>query len=120
MTGVVKHDGESEWGIVLVDRDGVIRFWSDATEGLTGHRRADAVGSTLDLIVPPQFREQHWAGFRTAMASGRTRGTNDTPVLPVLCAGGGVRLLHSRFHLIFASDGSVTGVVAVLGPVAAL
>jgi PAS domain S-box-containing protein len=42
--------------VVLADRNGVIRFWSRGAEQAFGHAVAEAVGQTLDLIVPPEHR----------------------------------------------------------------
>lgn len=37
---------------------------------LFGHERTDALGSSLDLIVPEPFRARHWIGFRNAWEVG--------------------------------------------------
>ena len=57
--------------IILADRAGVIRVWNQAAEALFGHRAAEAVGHTLDLIVPEPYRPAHWAGFSRAVQQGR-------------------------------------------------
>ena len=49
--------------IVIADTDGVIRLWNEGAARLIGHSATDAVGQKLDLIVPPDFRAQHWNGF---------------------------------------------------------
>jgi PAS domain S-box-containing protein len=59
--------------MIVVDRGGVIRYWSEDAERLTGHRAPDAVGQTLDLVVPPEYRPRHWAGFEAAMQTGTAR-----------------------------------------------
>jgi PAS domain S-box-containing protein len=89
-------------GVVLADTSGCITSWDGGAEQLFGHRAADAVGATLDLIVPPDHREVHWAGFRRAMATGTCRLDRATTNLPVLCADGEVRLFPGRF--VFLAD----------------
>ena len=59
--------------VVICDRDGVIRFWNAAAERLFGFTRSDALGKSLDLIIPERLRERHWAGFTRTMATCHTR-----------------------------------------------
>ena len=39
--------------LVFAEPSGVIRIWNPAAESLFGQRAAEAIGQTLDLIVPP-------------------------------------------------------------------
>ena len=57
--------------VVLADPNAVIRFWSRGAEKAFGYTAVEAVGQTLDLIVPPEYREAHWSGFRRTLASGK-------------------------------------------------
>jgi DNA polymerase family A len=61
-----------EPALVFAEVTGVIRIWNSGAEALFGHRAEDVVGQTLDLIVPPEYRERHWAGFRAADGRNRT------------------------------------------------
>jgi PAS domain S-box-containing protein len=105
--------------MVVADTDGVICFWSQGAQELTGHPAASAVGHSLDLIVPPEYRERHWTGFLAAMASGRTRFEGGAANIPVLCADGAVRCWPGRFTLIRDARGHPVGAAAVLVPPAA-
>ena len=60
---------ESAAALVFAEPSGVIRIWNSAAESLFGHRAAEAIGQTLDLIVPPDYRGRHWEGYRAAMAA---------------------------------------------------
>lgn len=55
--------------IILADRDGFIRFWNSGAEAIFGHSADHVAGHRVDLIVPPDYRDIHWAGFN------RTLGT---------------------------------------------
>lgn len=88
--------------IVVADTDGVIVHWSNGAEQLFGHSRADAVGESLDLVVPDDFRDRHWAGFHRAMSTGECKLDRAVTHLPVKCAGGGVNVFPARF--VFLSD----------------
>jgi PAS domain S-box-containing protein len=61
--------------IIFADKQGVIRIWNNAAANLFGYLPDEAVGRTLDLIVPEDLRHAHWNGFRTAMASGHTKSS---------------------------------------------
>jgi PAS domain S-box-containing protein len=100
--------------LVIADVDGVIRYWNGGAEALTGHPPAVAVGSSLDLIVPPDYRERHWVGFRAAMASGNARFEGAAANIPILCADGIIRRWPGRFTMIRDARGTPAGAAAVL------
>ena len=102
--------------LVVADTDGVICFWSQGAQELTGHPAATAVGRSLDLIVPPEYRARHWAGFRAAMASGTARFEGGAANIPLGCAAGAVRRWPGRFTLIRDARGHPAGAAAVLIP----
>src|SRR5215469_12707265 len=71
--------------IVACDRDGIIRFWNPGAERLFGHSSADAVGCSLDLIIPERLRQRHWDGYRRVMTTGETRyGSGDMLSVPAV------------------------------------
>ena len=64
---------QSPDGIIVADREGLIRLWNPGAEAIFGYTAGEALGRSLDLIVPERFRAAHWAGYRRAMAEGRTK-----------------------------------------------
>src|SRR6516162_804467 len=60
-------------GIIFADREGVIQIWNGAAAELFGYLPGDAVGHSLDIIVPEHLRHAHWEGFGKAVASGHTK-----------------------------------------------
>ena len=83
--------------LVIADRSGTIRLWNQASADLFGHSQGDAVGASLDLIVPPEFRERHWIGYNRAWIEG-IADAQRIALMPVLCADGEVR--HFPGHLL--------------------
>ena len=59
--------------LVYADRDGKIVRWNQAAFSLFGYSAAEALGQSLELIIPERLRAAHWTGFDSAMASGSTR-----------------------------------------------
>ena len=60
--------------LIHADAEGVIRAWNAGAEALFGFSAAEALGASLDLIIPERLREPHWVAYRRAMACGATRG----------------------------------------------
>lgn len=58
--------------IISTDADGVIRSWNSAAADLFGHPEAEALGRTLDLIIPERFRERHRTAIERVSHGGPT------------------------------------------------
>jgi PAS domain S-box-containing protein len=104
-----------EQALVVADRAGVIRLWNEQATAMFGHTEADAVGATLDLIVPEHFRVRHWAGYQHAW----DEGISDDPrvaLLPVLCADGEIRRFPGRLFPVRGPHGQLAAVAGIWSP----
>ena len=71
--------------IIATDRAGVITFWNPGAARIFGFSSAEAVGQSLDLIIPENLRTRHWTGFNNSMATGESRyGHGDLLSVPGL------------------------------------
>ena len=70
--------------IVFADPDGIIRLWNSGAEAIFGYSAEEALGQTLDLIVPEKMRERHWEGYRKVMDIGVTKYGSDILAVPAL------------------------------------
>lgn len=102
--------------IVISNASGAITLWNAAAQRMFGFTSADALGKSLDIIIPERLRGRHWSGYETTMASGETRYGHDVLRVPAIHQDGRslsiaftVALLHSP-----APDHAVTGIVAVI------
>ncbi len=59
--------------LVYADAEGIIRMWNRGAVRIFGFSEAEAVGQSLDIIIPTGLRERHWQGFRETMRTGQTR-----------------------------------------------
>jgi PAS domain S-box-containing protein len=59
--------------IVAAGTDGSILLWNRAAERIFGYTEAEALGRSLDLIIPERLRVRHWEGYRRVMQTGATR-----------------------------------------------
>jgi PAS domain S-box-containing protein len=60
-------------GVLFADANGIIRFWNTGCERLFGHTAAEAVGQSLDIIIPEAQRPRHWQGYTNTMRTGQSR-----------------------------------------------
>lgn len=89
-----------EHAMVVATSDGRIAFWDDGAAELFGYSATEAVGQSVDLIVPDDLRERHWAGFHRVMAGGDRHLAGATINLPVRLRDGTVLAFPARFvHL---------------------
>ncbi|GAB4302210.1 MAG: PAS domain S-box protein [Desulfuromonadia bacterium] len=58
--------------VMIADRQGVICYWNDAAVRIFGFSHDEAIGSSLDLIIPEPLRKRHWEGYRRVMECGVT------------------------------------------------
>jgi len=64
---------ETPDAILIADGEGIIIFWNQGAQLIFGHTAAEAVGQSLDLIIPENLRDRHWDGYRRVMTSGETK-----------------------------------------------
>jgi PAS domain S-box-containing protein len=102
--------------VVISDASGAITLWNPAAEHMFGFTPEEALGHSLDLIIPERLRGRHWEGYEKTMATGQTRYGHDLLKVPAVHKDGRalsiaftVALLHSP-----EPERKVTGIVAVI------
>ena len=70
--------------IIFADKEGTIHLWNSGAEAIFGYSAEEAIGETLDLIVPEKLREKHWEGYRKVMDTGVTKYGSDILAVPAL------------------------------------
>jgi PAS domain S-box-containing protein len=100
--------------IIAVGNDGKIILWNPAAERVFGFTAADAVGQSLDLIIPERFRERHWNGFHHVMQSGQTRYGSEVLRVPALHKDGRALSIAFTVALVKSSDSQTNSIVAVV------
>ena len=111
LAALVRAAGDA---IVVADPDGVIRLWNPAATRIFGFATEEALGQSLDLIIPERFRARHWAGYRQVMQTGQTRYGADVLRVPATHKDG--RRLSIAFTVALLTDagGRVTGIAAIV------
>jgi PAS domain S-box-containing protein len=99
--------------VVIADPSGIICFWSVGAEKAFGYRADQAVGQTLDLIVPPEHRDAHWKGFQRAVATGSADVEGLITPFPVRRASGDIEETPGRLTLVRQARGQVIAAMVV-------
>jgi PAS domain S-box-containing protein len=93
----------------------VIRFWNRGAERIFGFAAAEAIGQSLDIIIPETLRARHWEGYDRVMRTGVSRySSGDVLAVP------GLRKDGSRISLEFTvvprrdDEGRMRGIAAIL------
>ncbi len=99
--------------IVYANREGVIERWNAAAAAMFGFSAAEAIGQSLDLMIPEHLRQAHWRGFDAAMASAKTRLGGHPKLTRGLHKSGQKLYVEMSFALVLDDAGSPLGSVAV-------
>lgn len=100
--------------IVAADPEGRIVFWNPAAERIFGFARSEALGQSLDLIIPERFRDRHRQGYEKVMRSGETRYGSEVLRVPALRKDGRPLSIAFTVALLKAADGRVEAIVAIM------
>lgn len=99
--------------IIYSNRDGMIERWNAAATAMFGHTADEALGQSLDIIIPERLRAAHWRGFEAAMASGKTR-LHGRPTLTRAEHKNGSKLyVEMSFAVVVDAAGKTLGSVAM-------
>lgn len=80
MSATTKKPGPetaSAQAVVVADRDGVIREWNEAAERVFGYSASEAIGQTIDLLMPEEERADHWRNYQRVMTTNIMNYTPD-------------------------------------------
>jgi PAS domain S-box-containing protein len=89
--------------IIATDRTGIINFWNPGAVRIFGFAADEAIGRSLDLIIPDNLRARHWTGFNSVMETGESHyGHGDLLSVPALTKGG--QRISVEFTIVMLKD----------------
>jgi PAS domain S-box-containing protein len=109
----------SPMAIMYADREGKIRLWNSGAETVFGYTAKEALGQSLDLIVPERQRQRHWEGWEKVMASGVTKYGRDPLAVPAMRKDGSRISIEFNVVLVRDDRGELAGVAAMVQDVTA-
>ncbi|MBV0881967.1 PAS domain-containing protein [Noviherbaspirillum sp. L7-7A] len=101
-------------GVVVADARGNIIFWNAAAERIFGFTEQEAIGKSLDLIIPERQRQRHWDGYQKTMDTGQTRYGHDLLRVPALHKEGRPLSIAFTVAMLYTPDHKVSAIVAVV------
>jgi PAS domain S-box-containing protein len=105
---------DSPVAILFADREGKIRLWNTGAEVMFGYPPEEAIGQSLDLIVPERQRARHWEGWEKVMATGVTKYGHDVLAVPALKKDGSRISIEFNIVLLRAPSGELLGAAAMI------
>lgn len=100
--------------VIVADPGGQVQLWPPAAERIFGYPAAEAVGRSLDLIIPERLRARHWAGYREVMRTGVTRYGGEVLRVPAVRKDGAAISIAFTVALLRDGDGRGVGIAAVV------
>jgi PAS domain S-box-containing protein len=105
---------DSPIAILFADHEGKIRFWNKAAETMFGYGADEALGQSLDLIVPERQRPRHWEGWARVMATGVTKYGSDPLAVPAMKKDGSRISIEFNIVLLRSPTGELLGAAAMI------
>ena len=100
--------------VMVCDASGLITLWNPASERMFGFSEVEALGQSLDMIIPERQQQRHWDGYHQTMKTGVTKYGNDLLKVPAVHKDGRTLSIAFTVSLLHAPDGSVSGIAAVV------
>ena len=100
--------------IVVCDAAGAITLWNPAAARIFGFSEAEALGQSLDIIIPERQRKRHWDGYHKTMATGITRYGTDVLRVPAIDKAGRALSVSFTVGMLFTADRKVASIAAVM------
>ena len=106
--------------IVYADAEGVIRLWNRGAARIFGFAEIEALGRSLDIIIPAGLRERHWQGFRATMRTGQSRyGDGHILSVPAVRKDGARISVEFTIVPFTGPSGQMIGIAAIMRDVTA-
>lgn len=106
-------------GIIFADEGGIIRLWNSGAEAMFGYTAAEAIGHTMEIIIPEKHRPRHDEGYARVMQTGITKYGRDALAVPALRKDGSRISIEFTIVLVRSAQGGVIGAAAIVQDVTA-
>jgi PAS domain S-box-containing protein len=100
--------------IVVTDASGAITLWNPAAERMFGFPECEALGQSLDLIIPERLRHRHWEGFHKTMLTGQTKYGTELLRVPAVDKSGRALSIAFTVALLHSVDGKPAAIAAII------
>lgn len=101
-------------GIVATDSKGVIQFWNPGAERIFGYSRGEAIGHSLDLIIPERLRQRHWDGYDRVMQTGLSHYSESEVLSVPALRRDGATISIEFTTILLQNEGQMIGIAAIM------
>jgi PAS domain S-box-containing protein len=106
--------------ILFADRDGNIRLWNSGAETIFGYSSEEAIGHSLNLIIPEKLRQRHWDGYNKVMETGESRYGKELLKVPAIRNDGTSISVEFTIMLVRNLQNEIMGIAAIIRDVTEL
>jgi PAS domain S-box-containing protein len=100
--------------VVVTDGAGAIILWNPAAERMFGYTEREALGASLDLIIPERLRQRHWDGYHQTMRTGETKYGTTLLRVPAAHRDGSALSVAFTVAMIHDTEGKPSAIAAVI------
>jgi PAS domain S-box-containing protein len=101
--------------IVAANKDGSVIYWNPGAERIFGYASAEALGQSLDIIIPTRLRKRHWDGYHRVIKTGETRyGHGDILAVPAIKKNGMGLSIEFSIVPLRNETGELVGLIAII------
>ena len=100
--------------VIYGDATGTIRLWNQGAEEVFGWTAEEALGKSLNLIIPEKHRAAHWDGYERVMRTGVTSYSDKVLAVPAWTKDNRRISIEFNVVLLKAPTGEVVGIAAIL------
>lgn len=100
--------------LIVSDVEGRVVVWNAAAERLFGWTEAEAMGQSMDMIIPERLRKRHWEGYDKSMQTGQTRYAHDVLRVPAVDKAGRSMSIAFTVFMLFGPDGKPSACGSVI------
>jgi len=100
--------------VVVTDAAGAITLWNPGAERMFGFTEKEALGASLDLIIPERLRGRHWEGYDQTMRTGITKYGTTVLRVPATHRDGSQLSIAFTVAMLHGADGKPSAIAAVI------
>ena len=110
---------ESHVAIIFGDKEGKILLWNRGAEDMFGWTADEAIGQSMDLIIPEKHRARHWEGYDQVMQTGVSKYGRNLLAVPAQTKDGRRISVEFNISLLRSPEGEILGAAATMQDVTA-
>lgn len=103
---------------LVLDTSGIVRMWSRDAEALLGYTAVEAVGRSIEFIIPPHLRGRHHAGFARYVKTGVSH-LPEVSISPAIHKSGTITKVQISVYPVHDEQQQIVAVQAVMRPLEA-